>query len=59
MRGQRFGLSSACKGGEGHEDFRVGVVLGAGVVAGTEINRGLMMAMEMEARGHFLESLCV
>lgn len=45
-------------GGEGHEDFRVGVVFGAGVVAGTEINRGLMMAMVMEAHGHFLESLC-
>lgn len=41
-------------GGEGHEDFRVGVVFGAG----TEINRGLMMTMLMEAHGHFW-SLCV
>lgn len=37
----------------------MGVVFGAGVIAGTEINRGLMMAMVMEAHGHFLESLCV
>lgn len=27
-------------GGGGHEGFRAGVVLGAGGVAGTEINRG-------------------
>lgn len=37
----------------------MGVVLGAGGVAGTEINRGLMMAMVMEAHGHFLESVCL
>lgn len=35
------------------------VFWGAGGVAGTEINRGLMMAMMMEEHGHFLESLSV
>lgn len=52
------------RGAQSHEDFRVGVVcflffLVGGQIVGTEIKRVLMMMMVMEARGHFLKSLCL
>lgn len=59
VRGQRFGLSSECREERATRTLEWVLFLGAGVIAGTEINGGLMMAMVMEAHGHFLESLCV